>query len=197
MIEHQENKIISMIALLPRSKQLLIALLTLIGILCLGFIVQMTYHDSAMKSAKRQETRLKQELIKTTQFNDSYQNDQAKLRSLKTYLKNDTRRFMRLRDRQPIIQSISILAAENNLSVASVDPEQEKVDNQFVYIPIEIKLQGHFHDIARFISGLGQLRQIVSVENLIMKRAAEDSIDAEILFRAYQPVSAPIKGGSR
>ena len=196
-MQKEENKIISMVALLPRSKRLLVGVLTLVAILCLGFILQSFYHDSALKSAQRRNAQLKNELKSTKVSNNSYEDDTDKYNSLKNYLRRDIQKFMRQKDSQPIIQSISVLSAENNLTVTTVDPEQEKIENQFVYIPIEVTLQGHYHDIAKFISGLAQLRQVVSVEELSMNRVSGDLIDTTMLLRAYQPILAPIKKGDR
>ncbi len=72
-------------------------------------------------------------------------------------------------DAQAILRSLHVLASEANLSITSLTPQP--VANRATYSewPMEVGLEGGFHDVGRFFDRLSAETQLISVSQLHLK----------------------------
>ena len=90
------------------------------------------------------------------------------LKELKRQLPQDT-------EVPSLLEDITNTALESNLKIESVDLRGEQESEIYVELPIEIKVEGSYHDLASFVSGVANLSRIVTLHDFTLepRRGAE------------------------
>ncbi len=90
------------------------------------------------------------------------------LKELKRQLPQDT-------EVPSLLEDITNTALESNLKIESVDLRGEQESEIYVELPIEIKVEGAYHDLASFVSGVANLSRIVTLHDFTLepRRGAE------------------------
>jgi Tfp pilus assembly protein PilO len=76
------------------------------------------------------------------------------------------------KDAQDVLRQLHALASESALSIASFTPKPIADKPQYSEWPIEIGLEGGFHDLGRFFDRVATLPLVISVSNLHLKARA-------------------------
>jgi type IV pilus assembly protein PilO len=111
--------------------------------------------------------------------------------------KVSTKQFQAL---PPETEMSSFLASLNaqadvvGLEILSVKPLQEEAAEYYARIPVQLELQGSFHQLAKFFFLIGNLDRIINVENISLRTGTIDQagtiLRAGVLattFRSIQP----------
>ncbi|MDY0262698.1 type 4a pilus biogenesis protein PilO [Syntrophotalea acetylenica] len=70
-----------------------------------------------------------------------------------------------------LLTSIAGLAREEGLDVLSFKPKAEQVKGFYAEVPVDLELQGAYHEVAMFFYKIGNLARIVNINNLYMDKA--------------------------
>ncbi|APG25407.1 type IV pilus inner membrane component PilO [Syntrophotalea acetylenica] len=70
-----------------------------------------------------------------------------------------------------LLTSIAGLAREEGLEVLSFKPKAEQVKGFYAEVPVDLELQGAYHEVAMFFYKIGNLARIVNINNLYMDKA--------------------------
>lgn len=73
------------------------------------------------------------------------------------------------KDAQDVLRQLHEMAAESSLSLASFTPKAVTEKPQYSEWPIELGLDGGYHDLGRFFDRIANLSLLVSVSNLHLK----------------------------
>ena len=87
-----------------------------------------------------------------------------------------------------LLATISGQAASSGLDVLSFKPLAEKPQQFFAEIPVDIAVQGSYHDVGVFLDKISKLPRIVSVNNIKMD-APKQTGGAMILNSTFQLVT--------
>ena len=87
---------------------------------------------------------------------------------LKESLKELTRQLPADTEVPSLLEDITNTALESNLKIESVDLRGEQESEIYVELPIEIKVEGSYHDLASFVSGVANLSRIVTLHNFTL-----------------------------
>ncbi len=66
---------------------------------------------------------------------------------------------------ESFVRDISQTGAASALEFDLVKPDGEKTKEEYVELPISLKLRGDFHDFGMFVSGIGALSRIVTLQD--------------------------------
>ncbi|MDW8245796.1 MAG: type 4a pilus biogenesis protein PilO [Sandaracinaceae bacterium] len=104
------------------------------------------------------------------------------------------------------LQDLNRLAEMSGLRVLLVEPRPEEPQEQYIRLPVALKLSGRYHQIARFFYNVSQLERIISMDNIKLfepKLVDEEVVlSVEVLATTYRrpsessDVSAPTSGAS-
>jgi type IV pilus assembly protein PilO len=64
------------------------------------------------------------------------------------------------------LSSLQSVANVTGVTLSAWSPQSEVVEKYYVRIPMRLELEGRFHQIAKFIYGVGQLDRIINIENI-------------------------------
>lgn len=103
-----------------------------------------------------------------------------------------------------LLVSISSLAKENGLEVVEFKPGRESLRDFYAEVPVGLRLQGAFHEMAMFCYHVGNMPRIVNIGELKMGKAKMEegrnllSINClATTFRFVERASKPQKKGKK
>lgn len=97
-------------------------------------------------------------------FRAEYEKMQEQLTAALTELPNE-------REIPTLLTSVASLARDNGLDVLRFKPGSEQRKGFYAEVPVELKLQGSYHDAALFFQAVSNLSRIVNINNLSMGNA--------------------------
>jgi type IV pilus assembly protein PilO len=86
-----------------------------------------------------------------------------------------------------LLEDIDNRGAESGLTIKEIKPEPERVAEYYIELPISIKVDGGYHDLGTFVSGIAGMPRIVTLHNYsinIKRDSAELSM--EIAAKTYR-----------
>jgi Tfp pilus assembly protein PilO len=73
------------------------------------------------------------------------------------------------KDAQVVLRGLHVLASETNLSLSNFTPKPVADREQYSEWPIEVGLQGGYHDLSRFFDRVASDSRLISVSNLHLR----------------------------
>lgn len=94
---------------------------------------------------------------------------QEELASLEAALRQTAGVLSDQKDAQAVLRGLHRLASESNLHINSFTPKPGAEREQYTEWPIEVGLEGGYHDLARFFDRVASYPRLISMSNLILK----------------------------
>ncbi|MGY0217933.1 type 4a pilus biogenesis protein PilO [Endozoicomonadaceae bacterium StTr2] len=89
-----------------------------------------------------------------------------------------------------LLEDINFTATGSGLEISSIELQPEFAAAFHIELPIKINVQGTYHDLGNFVSGVASLSRIVTLHDFTIKPvggdADSDLLDMEILARTYR-----------
>ncbi len=76
---------------------------------------------------------------------------------------------------ESFVRDISQTGAASALEFDLVKPEDEKAKEEYVELPISLKLRGDFHEFGMFVSGIAALPRIVTLQDFLISSGKDGS----------------------
>jgi type IV pilus assembly protein PilO len=98
------------------------------------------------------------------------------------------------------LSSLQTVATISGVTLTSWSPGDETLAEFYAKVPMELKLEGKYHQIAKFFHGIGQVDRIINMENIslsvkdtVAKNAPDDEsgtfVTVECLATAFRSLS--------
>ena len=86
-----------------------------------------------------------------------------------------------------LLEDITRTALDNELNIESIDLQPEKKTEFYIELPIDIAVEGDYHKIGAFVSGVANLSRIVTLHDFTIKPIKDSSLlRMEILAKTYR-----------
>ncbi|MBV1905547.1 MAG: type 4a pilus biogenesis protein PilO [Pseudomonadales bacterium] len=85
-----------------------------------------------------------------------------------------------------LLEDITLSALEHNLKIGSIDLKAEKQAEFYVELPIDIIVEGTYHDMGAFVSSVAGLSRIVTLHNFTITPVGNASLKMSILAKTYR-----------
>ncbi len=87
-----------------------------------------------------------------------------------------------------LLEDLDARAVSSGLEVLSVELQTEQVNEFYIELPIQITVQGTYHDLGAFVSGVAGLPRIVTLHDFTIERGEEDdgSLVLSITAKTYR-----------
>ncbi|MFC6339103.1 type 4a pilus biogenesis protein PilO [Pseudomonas sp. CCM 7891] len=159
------------------------------GVVCLLVLLGNTFYLSASREQLRQqeaqEVALREQIAEKTKA-------AAQLKTLTRQFQATQGAFAQLLRHLPLdievpglLEDVTRLGNANGLELGAIKLLDEQSRPLYIELPMEIGLVGGFHDVAGFISGLGGLSRIVTVQGFTV-RADESRVRLKLLAKTYR-----------
>ncbi len=94
---------------------------------------------------------------------------QREVRALEVALRETTAVIPDEKDPQDVLRNLHELASESSLDIASFKPKPIVAKAQYSEWPIQLGLEGSYHDLGRFFDRLATMSRLISVSDLDIK----------------------------
>ena len=86
-----------------------------------------------------------------------------------------------------LLEDITRTAIDNELTIESIDLQPERRTEFYIELPIEIVVEGNYHKIGSFVSGVANLSRIVTLHDFDIEPMRDsDMLRMEILAKTYR-----------
>lgn len=165
----------------PAAVRLLLYGLIVIALLTLGYFLRLTDLQAQLKQARADELLLKQEFRVTAR-------QTAQLKDYKKQMKLVETAFASLLEQLPnnaevpgLLEDISSAGLRSGLEFEQITLLPEIVQPFYIELPIQLKVVGHYHDLAAFLSSVAQLPRIITTHDFSIKPVSAGT-DAQLLM---------------
>ena len=171
----------------PGIVKTIILILVFVLVLGGGYYMYLTDKQADLDSAVQKEATLRKEFEKKAERArnlDAYlkqkEEMQATFGALLRQLPSDT-------EVPGLIEDITRTALDNELKIESIELKDERKTEFYVELPIEITVEGSYHKIGAFVSGVANLSRIVTLHNFSVQPAGSPrNLNMTILAKTYR-----------
>jgi type IV pilus assembly protein PilO len=149
----------------PRAQAIIFAFLSL-GVLAAAWKVLIDPERAAVKVRRARLATVSAEVAKATLVAQRLPAVQKEIASLEAALNETTAVLSDEKDAQVVLRGLHGLASESNLHINTFTPRPVADREQYTEWPIEVSLEGGYHDLARFFDRVASDPRLISVSNL-------------------------------
>jgi type IV pilus assembly protein PilO len=155
----------------PKKIGILAGLIVLITALFVWLFIKPEYQTLDRK--EQEYNKLKLDLDAKKKVTQDLKKFQAKLEKLKRGLEVMKAQLPDKKEIPKLLKTISSVGKEAGLKFQLFRPRTEIPKEFYAEIPVEIKVVGGYHDVAKFFCQVGMLDRIVNITNVVMGKALE------------------------
>ncbi|RLA94969.1 MAG: pilus assembly protein PilO [Deltaproteobacteria bacterium] len=155
----------------PKKLGILGGIIILIIVLFALFLIKPEYEKLTRK--EKEYNKLKLDLDAKKKVARDHKKFQAKLESLKRELEIMKAKLPDKKEIPSLLKTISSLGKESGLTFKLFRPKPEIAKDFYSEIPVEIQVEGGYHDVATFFYKVGMLDRIVNISNVSMGKPRE------------------------
>lgn len=100
------------------------------------------------------------------------------------------------------LRSINALAEASGLQLSLIHPVEERVEQYYARIPVELRVRGGYLALARFFHSVSQLPRVINMENIRLRTPTVDAatnetkVDAEVQATTFRSVEGANRNGA-
>ncbi|MFO0647532.1 MAG: type 4a pilus biogenesis protein PilO [Polyangiales bacterium] len=94
------------------------------------------------------------------------------------------------------MRNVNALAEASGLQISLILPVEERVEQYFARIPVQLTVRGTYLSLARFFHSVSQLPRVINMENIRLGTPTEDPVSHEVKLEA-QVLATTFRGVSR
>lgn len=172
----------------PLLIKILVWALVFTAVVTLGYVYDISDLRAELESQQKTEVSLRQEFERK-----AFQ--AANLEAYRKQMEEMKESFGALIGQLPsdtevpgLLEDITNKGLENGLEITSISLGQEKSEEFYIVLPIEISVEGSYHDMGAFVSGIAGLPRIVTLHNfeISRKKRQPDILTMKIVARTYR-----------
>ena len=175
------------IGIWPGAVKAIILVVLLVAVLAGGYFFYLTDKQDLLTRIQAEETTLKSEYeskafqaANLQQFRDQQKEMEARFGTLLRQLPSDT-------EVPGLLEDITLTALNNGLKIESIDLQPERRAEFYVELPITVTVNGDYHDLGSFVSGVANLSRIVTLLDFtIVPETSPGDLKMSILAKTYR-----------
>lgn len=131
------------------------------------FALHMDLADQ-IDGAVRQHAQLEQDLVAAQNRQQEYLRLSQELADREPIDRLNKRILPERAEIAAFLQDINAMGELSGLQIRSVQPEPEEPQALYVKVPVELDLEGHFHQFAKFFYNISQRDRAINMENIAL-----------------------------
>lgn len=171
----------------PGPVKIIVMVLAFLLVLGGGYYLHLTDKQTNLERAQAEEKTLRED-FKTKSFKaanlDAYR---AQMAEMETTFEALLRQLPSDTEVPGLIEDITRTALDNELTIESIDLKDEVRTEFYIELPIEIVVEGNYHKIGSFVSGVANLSRIVTLHDFkIDPQQSPLNLKMSILAKTYR-----------
>jgi len=151
--------------------------------------------SEAIAKQKRDEQTLRAELARVKQAEFEYHKDLAELTERQQRQRDLNKILPETTEYPAFLSAIQGVANVSGVALQAWTPQEEVLQKFFARVPMHLRLQGKFHQVAKFFYGVGQLDRIINVENISLSEPKTQNdevvLKVDCLATAFHTIGNP------
>lgn len=153
----------------------------------LGYYLYLTDKQTTLERAERQETELRADFEQKSFKAANLEAYRAQMAEMETTFESLLRQLPSDTEVPGLIEDITRTALDNELRIESIDLQDEVRTEFYVELPIQIVVEGNYHKIGSFVSGVANLSRIVTLHDFsIEPQQSPLNLKMSILAKTYR-----------
>ena len=125
--------------------------------------------DGDISTQRQLLTTKKAELAKAEEADQAYNKDLTELERKKQLVQQQKKILPDNSETPALLSTLQTVATISGVRLTSWTPQEESAEDFYAKVPMELKLQGRYHQVAKFFHGIGQVDRIINIENITIK----------------------------
>ena len=171
----------------PTAVKAIVLFLLFVGAVAGGYFLYLTDKQALLEREQTQEKTLRDEYeskafqaANLNQYRAQKDEMEASFGAMLRQLPSDT-------EVPGLLEDITLTALDNDLTIESIDLQQERKAEFYIELPITITVEGDYHDLGAFVSGVANLSRIVTLHDFnITPQASPTDLKMTILAKTYR-----------
>lgn len=170
----------------PLGVRVIVCLLTFIVTLGLGYQFHLTSLQDRIDSASQKESELREHYrIKAFQaanlnaYREQMSSMENSFGALVKQLPSDT-------EVPGLLEDITFTGRGAGLQIEEIKLQEENFSQFYIELPIRIAVEGSYHDLGSFVSGVASLSRIVTLHNFTIRPSQDGQLYMDILAKTYR-----------
>lgn len=133
------------------------------------FIIFYADVDKDIAAEQQRQGQLEGELASAKESRDAYQKDLDE-KAKREQLASDQKKILPDSAETPaFLAAVQSVATISGVNLTAYSPTNEVPAQFYVKVPMQLRLSGKYHQVAKFFHGVGQLDRIINMEDINMK----------------------------
>jgi len=146
--------------------------IALVFVLLIGagyFIIFYGDVESEIGTEKQNVAGLETELSQAKEAREAFNRDLAELKRREGLLNKQKTILPDEAETPAFLSTLQTVATISGVDLTSWTPQDESYEEFYARIPMQLTVHGKFHQVARFLYGVGQADRIINIENITMQ----------------------------
>jgi type IV pilus assembly protein PilO len=169
------------------APKILVLLVTLTAVLAAGYFLDTQGQIDALESARAQEEQLKQQYLGKKKQAINLDLHRQQLREIDTQFGALLRQLPNKSQMDALLVDINQAGLGRGLQFELFKPAANEIVSDFyAELPIQVKVQGTYHDMGAFASDVGQLSRIVTLNNVAINAGKDGTLLMDATARTFR-----------
>ncbi|MEE8056526.1 MAG: type 4a pilus biogenesis protein PilO [Pseudomonadales bacterium] len=170
----------------PMPIKIIIWVLVFCAVLTLGYVYDISELQDQLAIEQQKEQTLKTEFERK-----AFQ--AANLKAYRKQMEEMEESFGALVSQLPsdtevpgLLEDMTNKGLESGLEISSIELGSERSEEYYIELPIEIEVEGNYHDFGSFVSGIAGLPRIVTLHNFKIEQQKSSALKMQITAKTYR-----------
>ncbi len=161
--------------------------------------------SSRIDSARVRQTKIREEIGVAEKATRAYNDDRADLEDRRQRQRELSKSLPKTTEYPAFLSSLQAVANVSGVKLTAWTPKREQLERYYARVPMEIEVEGRYHQIAKFFYGIAQLDRIINIEDITIidapgaKKNAknEQVLEVTALATAFHSIEQSNRPGQR
>lgn len=188
---------INNIANWPMPARAFVIALAFVGVLGLGYWLDIKDQRASLEQAEAKEQELRQTFENKAKKAANLEAYEQQLAEMKESFGAMLRQLPNKTEVAELLVDISQTGLASGLEFELFKPQTEVPREFYAELPISIRVKGDYHEFGSFVSGVAALPRIVTVHDINIEPAKDGKLTMDILAKTYRYMDEQEEGGAQ
>ena len=159
-----------------------------IGIFIAGYFLMLDPKNAKLEKAEKREEQLKRDYEKKAFQVANLDEYKAQMLEMEESFESILKQLPRDTEVPGLIDDISLAALNNGLELKVISPQDQIATEFYFELPIEVEVEGDYHELGAFVSSVASLPRIVTLHDFSITSAPKSpgKLKLKILAKTYR-----------
>lgn len=173
----------------PIAPKVLLLLAALIAVLLLAWFLFLSQYKEDLEAAQQKEVTLKQEYKQKIAQAVNLEALKVQKEQIQVFVQQLEKQLPSKSEMAVLLEDINQAGLGRSLAFDQFKPQSENVKEYYVELPIDIKVNGNYHDVGAFAGDVAALSRIVTLNDLKISRESKEdgnSLTMEAVAKTFR-----------